>query len=115
MRRETAVLADYVALAAPSYRNAIMTNLLVRDLPDDVHAELQRRAAAEGQSLQRYVTRQLSRLVERPPPSPTCSPVSSATRAARWVSPSPAGPHRRSASTLIVIDASVLANVVGDG
>jgi len=68
MRRETAVLADYVALAAPSYRNAIMTNLLVRDLPDDVHAELQRRAAAEGQSLQRYVTRQLSRLVERTPP-----------------------------------------------
>ncbi|MGM0618264.1 MAG: FitA-like ribbon-helix-helix domain-containing protein [Actinomycetota bacterium] len=28
-----------------------MPNVLVRDLPDEVHAELQRRAEARGQSL----------------------------------------------------------------
>ena len=43
-----------------------MANLLVRDLPDDVHRELQRRAAARGQSLQQYLTAELSRLAARP-------------------------------------------------
>ena len=39
-----------------------MSNVLVRDLPDDVHAGLQRRAAAAGQSLQQYLTAELTRL-----------------------------------------------------
>jgi plasmid stability protein len=43
-----------------------MPNILVRDLPDDVHGALQQRAAQQGQSLQQYLTHQLTRLVERP-------------------------------------------------
>jgi plasmid stability protein len=43
-----------------------MASLLVRDLPDDVHAALQQRAKREGQSLQQYVTRELTRIAHRP-------------------------------------------------
>jgi len=39
---------------------------LVRDLPDDVHAELQRRAEQRGQSLQQYLAAELRRLAEKP-------------------------------------------------
>jgi hypothetical protein len=41
-------------------------NVLVRDLPDDVHAQLQRRAEAAGQSLQQYLTTELTRLATTP-------------------------------------------------
>jgi hypothetical protein len=44
-----------------------MPNVLVRDLPDDVHAELQRRAEARGQSLQQYLAGELTRLTGTPP------------------------------------------------
>ena len=43
-----------------------MPNVLVRDLPDDVHAGLQRRAAAAGQSLQQYLAAELTRLATTP-------------------------------------------------
>ncbi len=43
-----------------------MPNVLVRDLPDDVHAELQRRAEQQGQSLQQYLATELRRLAEKP-------------------------------------------------
>ncbi len=43
-----------------------MPNVLVRDLPDEVHAELLRRAEQNGQSLQQYLAGELKRLVERP-------------------------------------------------
>lgn len=43
-----------------------MPNVLIRDLPDDVHASLQRRAAAAGQSLQHYLTDQLVRVAQSP-------------------------------------------------
>ena len=43
-----------------------MANILVRDLPDDVHAALSRRAKNEGQSLQQYLTRELTRLADQP-------------------------------------------------
>jgi plasmid stability protein len=43
-----------------------MVNVLVRDLPDDVHAALQRRAERRGQSLQQYLSSELRRLAERP-------------------------------------------------
>jgi antitoxin FitA len=43
-----------------------MPNILVRDIPDDVHAGLQRRADQRGQSLQQYLAGELRRLVERP-------------------------------------------------
>jgi hypothetical protein len=43
-----------------------MPNVLVRDLSDDVHAALQRRAEQRGQSLQQYLASELTRLAERP-------------------------------------------------
>jgi antitoxin FitA len=43
-----------------------MPNVLVRDLPDDVHAGLQRRAEDAGQSLQQYLAAELTRLVATP-------------------------------------------------
>ncbi|MGH3040910.1 MAG: FitA-like ribbon-helix-helix domain-containing protein [Gaiellaceae bacterium] len=43
-----------------------MANVLVRDLPEDVHAALQRRAQGKGQSLQQYLATELRRLAERP-------------------------------------------------
>ena len=46
--------------------NVSMPNLLVRDLPDDVHAALQQRAERQGQSLQQFLTAELRRLARRP-------------------------------------------------
>jgi antitoxin FitA len=43
-----------------------MPNLLVRDVPEEVHAALQRRAERRGQSLQQYLTSELKRLAEKP-------------------------------------------------
>lgn len=43
-----------------------MTNVLIRDVPDDVHGELLRRAENAGQSLQQYLRAELARLVSRP-------------------------------------------------
>ncbi len=47
-------------------QNASMPNVLVRDLPDDVHSALQRRAVAAGQSLQQYLAHELARLAATP-------------------------------------------------
>ena len=41
-------------------------NVLIRDIPDDVHAALQRRAESRGQSLQQYLSSALTRLAKRP-------------------------------------------------
>ena len=43
-----------------------MPNVLVRDIPEDIHAALQRRAELRGQSLQQYLAGELRRLAERP-------------------------------------------------
>jgi plasmid stability protein len=43
-----------------------MANVLVRDLPEDVHAALLRRAEQRGQSLQQYLAAELTRLADRP-------------------------------------------------
>jgi antitoxin FitA len=43
-----------------------MPNVLIRDLPADIHASLQRRAEAAGQSLQQYLTNELSRVAQAP-------------------------------------------------
>lgn len=43
-----------------------MPNVLVRDIPEDIHAILQRRAEQRGQSLQQYLAGELKRLAERP-------------------------------------------------
>ncbi|HET8978913.1 MAG TPA: hypothetical protein VFN87_12190 [Solirubrobacteraceae bacterium] len=41
-------------------------NVLIRDLPEDVHAALQRRAERRGQSLQQYLAGELRRLAGQP-------------------------------------------------
>jgi antitoxin FitA len=44
-----------------------MTKMLqVRDVPDDVHAELRRRASAAGMSLSDFAGQELARLARRP-------------------------------------------------
>jgi plasmid stability protein len=45
-----------------------MANVLVRDLPDEVHSALQQRAERRGQSLQQYLAGELTRLARRPAP-----------------------------------------------
>lgn len=42
-----------------------MPSVLVRDVPDDVHAELQRKAEVRHQSLQQYLATELRHLAER--------------------------------------------------
>ncbi|MFZ5849908.1 MAG: FitA-like ribbon-helix-helix domain-containing protein [Actinomycetota bacterium] len=42
-----------------------MPNILIRDVPADVHAALQRRAARRHQSLQQYLAAELRQLAER--------------------------------------------------
>ncbi|MGE0878924.1 MAG: hypothetical protein AB7L13_19245 [Acidimicrobiia bacterium] len=43
-----------------------MANVLVRNLPDEVHEALARRAESAGQSLQQYLATELTRLALRP-------------------------------------------------
>jgi antitoxin FitA len=43
-----------------------MPNVLVRDLPENVHAQLVARAEERGQSLQQFLAAELRRLAERP-------------------------------------------------
>lgn len=43
-----------------------MPNVLIRDLPHETHAVLVRRAAAQRQSLQAYLTSELERLAVQP-------------------------------------------------
>lgn len=43
-----------------------MPNVLVRDVPDEVHAVLRRRAERRGQSLQQYLANELTRLADKP-------------------------------------------------
>jgi plasmid stability protein len=47
--------------------NASMPNVLVRDLPDDVHQALQRKAEQRNESLQQYLSAELRKLAERQP------------------------------------------------
>jgi antitoxin FitA len=43
-----------------------MPNVLVRDLPEEIHVGLQRRAEAAGQSLQQFLAGELTRLATTP-------------------------------------------------
>ncbi len=45
---------------------ACMPNIQVRDVPDDVHAALVRRAEQAGQSLQQYLSGQLALIAATP-------------------------------------------------
>ena len=60
-------VGDRLAHETLCLHNESMPNVLVRDLPDDVHAELQRRAAARGQSLEQYLAAELTRMTGTPP------------------------------------------------
>lgn len=44
-----------------------MTDVLIRDVPDDAHLELKRRAEQAGMSLQGYVRQMLLTEASRPP------------------------------------------------
>ncbi len=47
-------------------RSAMPKMLQVRNVPDDVHATLKRRAAEAGMTLSEFVLRELNRLAVRP-------------------------------------------------
>jgi plasmid stability protein len=55
-----------LAACAECKHNASMPNVLIRNLPDDVHATLQRRAASAGMSLQQYLSSELAHLARNP-------------------------------------------------
>jgi plasmid stability protein len=55
-----------LAARAECKHNASMPNVLIRNLPDDVHATLQRRAASAGMSLQQYLSSELAHLARNP-------------------------------------------------
>lgn len=59
-------VADRVAFPTISLQNESVPNVLVRDLPEDVHRALAHRAEHRGQSLQQYLSSELTRLAERP-------------------------------------------------
>jgi antitoxin FitA len=46
--------------------NACMPNVQIREVPDDVHEALVRKAALAGQSLQQYLSDQLATLATTP-------------------------------------------------
>jgi antitoxin FitA len=46
--------------------NACMPNVQIREVPEDVHNELVRRAELAGQSLQQYLSTQLAAMVATP-------------------------------------------------
>lgn len=43
-----------------------MTNVLVRDVPDHVHSALQQKAQRKGQSLQQFLTGELTKIATKP-------------------------------------------------
>ena len=55
-----------VAITGGRLHTASVPNVLIRDIPDDVHATLHRRAQSRGQSLQQYLTAELTRLASQP-------------------------------------------------
>lgn len=46
--------------------NASMPSITIRDVPADVRDKLAARAAAEGRSMQQYLVKELTQLVDRP-------------------------------------------------
>lgn len=65
-----------VAFSSVCYQNESVPNILVRDLPDDVHRALTHRAEHRGQSLQQYLASELTRLAQRPTPDELFARVS---------------------------------------
>jgi antitoxin FitA len=48
-------------------KSGAVKTVQIRDVPDDVHAELRARAAAAGLSLSQYLLGEVTRIAERPP------------------------------------------------
>lgn len=57
--------AGALAIRGGCKLNVSMPNVLVRDVPDEVHAALQRKAEDRHQSLQQYLAVELRHLAER--------------------------------------------------
>lgn len=55
-----------VAPQGECLHNASMTNVLIRDVPEEVHRKLTERAVEMGVSLQHYLTTELTRLAQAP-------------------------------------------------
>lgn len=55
-----------LSLIRTRLHNVSMPNVLIRDLAPDVHAVLSRRAKDAGQSLQQYLSAELTRLARTP-------------------------------------------------
>lgn len=51
-----------IAIATLCYQNESMVNLLIRDIPESVHARLIARAEAAGQSLQQFLLSELTKI-----------------------------------------------------
>lgn len=66
LRRGASHHGPRLAFGSDCMHNACMPTVVVRDLPSKVHAELVRRADAAGQSLQQYLTAELTRLADTP-------------------------------------------------
>jgi len=87
-----------------------MPSVRVKDVPDDVHAVLRQRAAAAHQSLQEYLRSRLIAEASRP-----LSRRYSIGRVGARVGPCRSRVRcRRSATTVLVVDASVLAVALAD-
>jgi plasmid stability protein len=66
MHLMSAVPARRVVQEVPRLQTVSMPNVLVRDVPEEVHAGLRRRAESRGQSLQQYLQEELRHLAEGP-------------------------------------------------
>ena len=60
------VFTERIAMTVDCYHYASMRSILVRGVPDAVHATLAGRAERRGQSLQQYLVAELERLAARP-------------------------------------------------
>ncbi len=65
LARVCAAVDFVLAAVAHCKHNVSMPHVLVRDVPDDVHAALQRKAEFRHQSLQQYLAVELRHLAER--------------------------------------------------
>lgn len=64
-RGSTTATSSFLRAATHCKHNVSMPHVLVRDVPDDVHAALQRKAVHHHQSLQQYLAVELRHLAER--------------------------------------------------
>ena len=67
MRGDRESISASPHLVAPEWRySRDMSSVQIKSVPDDVHAELRRRAANEGKSLQEYLLKRLVDEARRP-------------------------------------------------